>query len=383
MFPHSILSQKLSCRAFTFPSNGFHTGEEYVLEFNSITFSLHCDKNGSIEVFTTNFNNNAYTSQYKFDFVANIELCKTISVNGRLCKFHITNDDGTEGLITVQSILKYNNHIPLNPFNNNSKIDDISVLTRPVSTLNIDSLFGTSHIQNLHIQGIKDSIQTGRLDVISPKNGNIIGLTPNQALEIISTSIHDDVNGLAAKKVKIHGLQLDGGLYKEKTETVNMNGTSTRSLIHTYAHVNKIEVIESGSYRNNQGDITLRLLGGSDYHNFIKTGDCESKIAWYQLPYNKDYLIEKLHISSYSQHVAEIIVRIFSNNSTKNTIKIYTRFNVYDTDITIPMNLRLKGSEGEAIQILVQETETITTNSINTFKCDLHGYLIDNTKYIL
>ncbi len=84
---------------------------------------------------------------------------------------------------------------------------------------------------------------------------------------INSTSASDAAAGIGATIVLVEGVDLNGDLVNEE---VALNGTSIVSFANSYYWVNKVQVIEAGSFGTNVGTLTLRD-GFAGYQTGIAT----------------------------------------------------------------------------------------------------------------
>ena len=83
------------------------------------------------------------------------------------------------------------------------------------------------------------------------------------SLEIVSSSLDDNISGTGARTVTVYGLTTD---WEEVNEVVEMNGTTAVALANQYYRVYRVRVATSGSYAtqiqaSHIGTITVRESG--------------------------------------------------------------------------------------------------------------------------
>lgn len=110
-----------------------------------------------------------------------------------------------------------------------------------------------------------------------------------QSLEIVSDNVNDDVNLEGAKVARVRGLD-ENGLFAE-AETI-LSGTTPVPVPGLWLAVNRIEIISAGITKENQGNITCRIVGepygdNRDIAEYIRERDGRTLRAGYTVPIDR------------------------------------------------------------------------------------------------
>ena len=166
-------------------------------------------------------------------------------------------------------------------------------------------------VSNQSILGIADSITAGTHTLGGANQLMFLKIgNTNDGLDVISTSASDTSNGSGARTIAVEGLYCDtadGNRYKKRRATYTMAGTSAGSLltgVNSFAIVNKISVLTTGSVNVNVGSISAKI--STAVCCVLKPNEGVSKVLLYGVQHGKSLLIKSLHISSYCQTAANI-----------------------------------------------------------------------------
>ena len=151
----------------------------------------------------------------------------------------------------------------------------------------------------------------------------------NTALEILSSSVNDDVGGGGATKVTIKGVQENAGVWTKVSEAVTLDGTTPVALANNYIRVPRMYISESESYASlsavsGVGTITLRVSGGGatwaqidEYATGNSAG--QSQIAGHTTPSGTTGVIYPVHFSVDSTKVANVAMFFRGNADDVST----------------------------------------------------------------
>jgi len=99
--------------------------------------------------------------------------------------------------------------------------------------------------------------------------GNYPLLAAASQLEIVSTAATDTAAGTGARTVLIQGLDAN---WLAISETVTLNGTTPVTTVNSYLRVNLLTTTSAGSSGDNDGDLTLRVVGGGTIQSIARAG---------------------------------------------------------------------------------------------------------------
>lgn len=99
--------------------------------------------------------------------------------------------------------------------------------------------------------------------------GNYPLLAAASQLEIVSTAATDTAAGTGARTVLIQGLDAN---WLPISETVTLNGTTPVTTVNSYLRVNLLTTTSAGSSGDNDGDLTLRVVGGGTIQSIARAG---------------------------------------------------------------------------------------------------------------
>jgi len=114
---------------------------------------------------------------------------------------------------------------------------------------------------------------------------NIVWPTAAETWEIVSDNANDSSGGSGARQVSVSYLD---DQYIEQTEVVTLNGLTPVVLLGgDHFRPNGAQVISSGSSRENEGEIVIRVSGGGNPRQYIKPGFSVSQDGHFTVPANK------------------------------------------------------------------------------------------------
>jgi len=222
-------------------------------------------------------------------------------------------------------------------------------------------------VQNKNIVGIADSITAGTHTLGGANQLLFVKLLDTQdGLDIISTSASDTSNGSGARTIAVEGLycdSADGNKYKKRVSTYTMAGTSAGSLltgVNSFSVVHKITVLTAGTTFVNVGSISAKIA--SAVCCVLKPNEGESKVLIHGVPHGKDLLVKAIHISSYCQTAANILVeeQDLSTGKKKLITKLFLAVNT--SHIDYPLNHKVPAGSYITANITNLETPTGTNH---------------------
>ena len=187
--------------------------------------------------------------------------------------------------------------------------------------------------ENIHKFGRNSAVGTS----LVPLTSSGVYRTPTSAvaLELVSDSVNDAAAGTGARTIEVIGLGSD---WKEQSETVTMNGTSTVALTNSFTRVYRMRVITSGTYAtqsapSHNSTITLRESGAGQTWTTINSIDSfgfgQSLIGAYSVPAGKKAIITGKNILVDSSKTTTIL--LFAREGIDQVTAPYTPMKVLQT----------------------------------------------------
>ena len=222
-------------------------------------------------------------------------------------------------------------------------------------------------VSNQSILGIADSITAGTHTLGGANQLMFLKIgNTNDGLDVISTSASDTSNGSGARTIAVEGLYCDtadGNRYKKRRATYTMAGTSAGSLlsgVNSFAIVNKISVLTTGSVNVNVGSISAKI--STAVCCVLKPNEGVSKVLLYGVQHGKSLLIKSLHISSYCQTAANIEIEEQDLATGKRTLITKLFLAVNTSHIDYPLNHKVNAGSYITANITNLETPTGTNH---------------------
>lgn len=118
---------------------------------------------------------------------------------------------------------------------------------------------------------------------------------------VVSTSADDNVSGVGARKVLVHGLDAN---FKEVTELVDMNGLTPVPTVTTWIRIFKLIIVDLGSALREQGIITCDV-GGDIQSRIIPRLDLDDPVGssletHYTIPAGKTGYISQWNVTQWN-----------------------------------------------------------------------------------
>tara|TARA_R110002072_G_scaffold271842_3_gene431836 strand:+ start:1742 stop:3067 length:1326 start_codon:yes stop_codon:yes gene_type:complete len=185
-----------------------------------------------------------------------------------------------------------------------------------------------------------------------------------------------EFSGFGARKIKIRGLN---ATFNEIDEIIELNGTTEVNSVNQYSEVNYAQIIESGSYHSNVGNITIYngdINGGTitnPQNNIVVNYGLHSN-PQYCPPQGYDLHILKISVHSYCEDEAELMLNkyhwILNNaNINKNMIKSFHLHGT--TSFESDCNFVIKGKE----RFTITAKSLTPPTGINRVSVNVSGYL--------
>jgi len=190
-------------------------------------------------------------------------------------------------------------------------------------------LTGWTHIVKV---GVNPTISTGSIPETVWEGGGIYQfLTTPAQLEILSSSALDTALGTGARSVRISGLDADWNIQQE---VVTLNGTTPVTTALTWWRINAMLIASAGSTHVNQGNITLRSLGGGVTREYITAGIGIARSMILSVPRNHDIMINLFAAGS------------VDTGKDENPVIVEARYHYHPSDVIFrPVKLRVNGPE--------------------------------------
>ena len=199
-------------------------------------------------------------------------------------------------------------------------------------------------------------------------------------LNITSTSTHDNVAGIGARKIKITGLN---NQFKELSEVITLVGTGVNTTSHNYTEVNKAEVIDTAptGLQNNGGTIKIydSTSGVSNPMCIIPIGHGLSMNPQFCVPKGHSLLLHKLAVEYHCEDDSSLFLNKYEwITSPHNSIikkKLKNIFLHGSGTMTIDLSLKIP----EQHRIALSGKTSITPTGVNKVSVELFGYLQKDT----
>lgn len=191
-----------------------------------------------------------------------------------------------------------------------------------VSGHSLENIFG----RNPSVGTLEEDVWDAGAVLIYPTSG--------EQWEVVSSSSNDDLADTGATKVSIRYLD---DLFIEQTETVDMNGQIPvlMSATNIYRFIGA-RVIETGSSKENEGNITVRVAGSGNTRGQINAGENEALDGHFTIPAGKTgYLIAWYCEAEKGEDLNMRIRRTDGENGIFRTIGTLS---VYQNNIVAPFN---------------------------------------------
>lgn len=163
--------------------------------------------------------------------------------------------------------------------------------------------------------------------------------TSNTALEVVSTSVNDDIAGTGARTIYYEGLQNSGGNLVVVSDVVELDGTTAVALPDSLIRLYRWYVASSGTYASQSagshaGTLTIRGAGGgSVWATIVPNGFpiSESPIGAYTVPTGYTAYISNITYSVESDKEAEILMfqreGVLNTTAPYNAMRLVTEIN--------------------------------------------------------
>lgn len=161
---------------------------------------------------------------------------------------------------------------------------------------------GRGLINNYSYVGLSSnnpSISTSNFELVWPLSKPYIWPTSEQQMEVVSDDANDAIGGSGANIILMTCLDRQ---FNEFQSIVIMNGTTPVLTTETNIfRINALQVISAGSSLKNEGNITVRTVGGAgnDYE-YIEAGRGVGQAAKYTIPKNKNAHVKTITLSAES-----------------------------------------------------------------------------------
>lgn len=115
-------------------------------------------------------------------------------------------------------------------------------------------------------------------------NATFPALTGVEALEVVSSSVNDNIAGTGARTVEV--MYLDSSNNLTTSSLISMNGTSPVPAGFTANFIISMEVMSLGTSEVSEGNIVLRTVAGSVIQEQITAGGNRSLSSHFMIPVN-------------------------------------------------------------------------------------------------
>ncbi len=191
-----------------------------------------------------------------------------------------------------------------------------------------------------------------------------------------SDNANDTIAGFGARKIKIRGLN---AAWNEIDEVLNLSGTTEVNSINQYSEVNYAEIVESGTYYTNAGNITIY---NGDLNGGTSTNPQNNIVINYGLHCNPQYCppqgydlhILKISVHSHCEDEAELVFNKYHwilNNANVNKQRLKTFHLHGNTSWESDCNFVIKGKE----RFTITATTATPPTGINRVSVNVSGYL--------
>ena len=198
-------------------------------------------------------------------------------------------------------------------------------------------------------------------------------------LNITSTSTHDNVAGIGARKIQINGLNNE---FRELSEIITLVGTGVNTSTHNYTNIISAEVVDTAptGLQNNGGTIKIydSLSGVSNPMCIIPIGHGLSMNPQFCVPKGHSLLLHKISVEYHCEDEASIFLNKYEwITSPQNSIIRKKLKNILlHGSGTMTIDLSLKIPEKERITITGKTANAPT--GLNKVSVELFGYLQKN-----
>jgi hypothetical protein len=181
--------------------------------------------------------------------------------------------------------------------------------------------------------------------------------TSNTALEVVSSSVNDDIAGTGARTIYYEGLQNSGGNLVVVSDVVELDGTTAVALPDQLIRLYRWYVASSGTYASQSagshaGTLTIRESGGGNTWSTITTTGfpkAQSQIGAYTVPTGYTAYISKITYSVESDKEADILMfqreGVLNTSAPYNAMRLVTEINSAKGTSSVYYNTPLKFEE--------------------------------------
>lgn len=258
----------------------------------------------------------SYTTFYKLNLSSNTEKYNACSVRGRYVRLKFTNSTGSDGTITVNSILTTDSGASNIHNSNIIKSDYSSILVREHSDMLSDMInreYEGILIEN--INGIVSGVSnTNKRNFWNLDENNDVVLSANASLYIVSDSNDDRSGHIGARNISVEYIYKDlNGNFARDIQSSILNGTTPQSLAIQGIAIVKAEIISAGSNGSNVGNITFSAQVGfapALYQtlNYMPIGLNITKFFIGVPIHNENLIIKDINYGGTSQFIGKIRV---------------------------------------------------------------------------
>jgi hypothetical protein len=119
-----------------------------------------------------------------------------------------------------------------------------------------------------------------------------------QQVRVKSSSANDTIAGTGARKITIDYLT---AAFIQKYETINLSGvTGVNSVATDVAYINKIAVIDAGTSKMNEGNITCSNVAETETYQIILVNNGITLLGFYTVPQGKTLYASSIFLSGNS-----------------------------------------------------------------------------------
>lgn len=157
-------------------------------------------------------------------------------------------------------------------------------------TISNETLFSIAREQTIDgeahiVSSFRTNLNAGVLQDINEFGADVIPYPNGQQLRVVSSSVNDTLLGTGVRQVMVHYLNSS---YLEKTEIINLNGTTPVSTVATdITRIQNLHTLTVGSLGVAAGNISLTNLAGTITYEYIKVGGNQSLTSHFTIPDNK------------------------------------------------------------------------------------------------
>lgn len=238
--------------------------------FDSIIVALKADQHCTIQVQFSPDQTNVDSTLTRYYRTNQIEPPHRFTIARKYARVVVTNDSGSD-MTVFRLQTTFGAKTALNaPMDGTLSQDFDATVVRPTVFGYEASLSKRQGTVVWQKWGYNTDVDTGVSEVIWAPGGTPTFLTTASTLDVVSSSVNDDVGGTGATGVVIYGVDANR---KSQIEVVFLDGTTTVTTTNTFLGVNRVAVYAAGSLNQNDGTITITATTGGSTQATVPAGE--------------------------------------------------------------------------------------------------------------